>query len=291
VRILFWSVIACTIAGFVVFLSLAVLMGFLFPRSDPIALGPGDLQSTVGGTRIRYRTVGTGTETLILLHGFGNRLESWLPVAEHLSCGRAILIDIPGFGGSDRPDGSYDLESQRLRLVGLMDVLGVDRAVLVGASMGGSLAAWTAAHSPERVKTTVLFAPSGYPGSLRYGILRDFLQRPGLGNHIASITASSPVFKWLFPNSLAAGAVQVVGSYSQSYAESLHLIEAPTLILWSSGDWGVPISFANRYLESIRDATLIILPPEAGHLLSQYKPAEQAERICSFLAEKLVPDS
>ncbi len=82
--------------------------------------------------------------------------------------------------------------------------------------------------------------------------------------------------------------MSVVESYSPAFAASLERIEAPTLILWSRGDRAVPISYARHYLELITDVKLIELPLNAGHGASQYQPAVQAQRICSFWGEEIL---
>jgi pimeloyl-ACP methyl ester carboxylesterase len=109
---------------------------------------------------------------VILLHGFGASLDTWEPWAGRLSEQfRVIRLDLPGFGltGAD-PTGDYsDARAMKL-LAGLMDQLGIQRASLIGNSLGGRIAWNFAAMHPDRVRSLVLISPDGFasPG-FEYG--------------------------------------------------------------------------------------------------------------------------
>ncbi|WP_067568842.1 alpha/beta fold hydrolase [Nocardia acidivorans] len=121
---------------------------------------------TVDGHRLRYHEAGTGAP-LVLLHGSGAGVSGWanfgnnLPVlAEHFRC---LILDQPGFGASGRPE-VYERNYLRIAadaVIGLLDELGIDRAHLLGNSMGGGVAAMLALDHPDRVGRVVLMAPGG----------------------------------------------------------------------------------------------------------------------------------
>ena len=105
-------------------------------------LGPGDYREAAG---IRVRLQDTGPRdapTVILLHGFGSSLETWDAWSDELSSDhRVVRLDLPGFGltGPD-PSGDYSDARTMVILAALMDGLGIQRASVVGNSMGGRIA-------------------------------------------------------------------------------------------------------------------------------------------------------
>ena len=112
--------------------------------------------------------MGQGEPVFILLHGFGASEFSWREVEEPLSRqGRVIAYDRPAFGLTERPmpgewtgTNPYSVQGNVELLDGLMDELGVEKAILVGNSAGGEVAAAYALEHPERVQGLVLVDPS-----------------------------------------------------------------------------------------------------------------------------------
>ena len=134
------------------------------PRTVLEAAYPGDYRS-VDGVRLRLRDTGPrNAAAVILLHGFGASLDTWEPWAQTLSERfRVIRFDLPGFGltGAD-PTGDYSNARDIRILTGLMDQLGIDRASLIGNSLGGRIAWNFAALNPDRVTRLVLVSPDGF---------------------------------------------------------------------------------------------------------------------------------
>jgi pimeloyl-ACP methyl ester carboxylesterase len=244
---------------------LIVGAGFLFPRKRPIPITTPDLEVSVLGSRIRYRVHEGGDPVIILLHGFGGSLGGWEKVTPMLSDSQCIALDLVGFGGSDRPPLSYDIEIQRQHLIAFMDVLNIQQAVLVGFSMGASIAAWTGAKSKERVAGLILIAPSAYPGSLTYPWPLSWIYRPGLANQVASVVVDNPIFRWIFPSSLAPQAIGATNSYDLNFAEALEDIHQPTLLIWSRGDKKVPFKYHLAYKERIPNLEFQEIPASVGH--------------------------
>jgi pimeloyl-ACP methyl ester carboxylesterase len=163
--------------AFVFFLVLmVVLVGPLLIPFPPMLdaatvaeLADPDSQFTeVNGVQVHYKIAGSGEPVIILLHGFGASSYSWhkvmAPLAEQ---GTVIAFDRPAFGLTERPQpGSWTGESPysadfSVKLaIGLMDILGVNQAVLVGHSAGAGIALKTALDYPERVNGLVLVDPA-----------------------------------------------------------------------------------------------------------------------------------
>ncbi|HET9073998.1 MAG TPA: alpha/beta fold hydrolase [Solirubrobacteraceae bacterium] len=134
------------------------------------------------GRRIGVRKwPGTGSQTIVFLHGLLDSSEGWAATCERRDGvdGRPTLtriaFDIAGFGNSDAPSrGSIDLYAHDIA-EGLA-LLGVDRFVLVGHSLGGAVAARLAELMPDRVESLLLLAPVGF-GHIH---LAEFAALPGL---------------------------------------------------------------------------------------------------------------
>lgn len=124
----------------------------------------------IEGLRVHYKTAGVGEPTLILLHGFGSSLFSWREVMAPLAgLGTVIAYDRPAFGLTERPLkwqglNPYSSEYQPQLLIGLMDALHVEEAILIGNSAGGSIAMQTALLYPQRVIALVLVDVAIYEG-------------------------------------------------------------------------------------------------------------------------------
>ena len=112
--------------------------------------------------------VGEGQPAIILLHGYGASVYSWRGVMPPLAeFGTVIAYDRPAFGFTERPlpaewkgnINPYRSSSQPEILIGLMDELGIEQAVLVGHSAGGRVAVLTALTYPERISALVLVGP------------------------------------------------------------------------------------------------------------------------------------
>lgn len=105
---------------------------------------------------------GVGAAPLVLLHPGITDSRIWDPLLPHLVGNRVIRFDRRGFGRSPRPNETYSALGD---LVGLLDELGIDRAHLVGNSMGGETSLALAVTAPERVSSLTLLCPgiNGYP--------------------------------------------------------------------------------------------------------------------------------
>jgi pimeloyl-ACP methyl ester carboxylesterase len=259
------TILLYTFAFFaILILGMTIAAGKKFYKPPPKTTSR-DLFTTVMGEEIRYRVHGSGEPTIIFLHGFGGALTEWRKIMPKLPNNRTIALDLLGFGGSDRPSISYDLETQRKYLVAFMKELKIKQAVLAGRSMGASIAAWTASKSQEKILGLILIAPSAYPGSLTYPWPLSWVFKPGWWNRIASICVDNSIFRRFFPYSQAPQAISVTRSYDNDFADALRAIRQPTLLIWSRGDKTVPFKFSVAYRERIPDLEFVEIPASIGH--------------------------
>jgi 4,5:9,10-diseco-3-hydroxy-5,9,17-trioxoandrosta-1(10),2-diene-4-oate hydrolase len=119
----------------------------------------------VGGFRLHYYESGAG-EPVVMLHGGGPGASAWSNFGPNLPVFatryRTLLVDQPGFGGSDKPEiTSQFFTFSADALKNLLDERGIERAHLVGNSLGGGTAVRFALRHPDRAGRLVLMAPGG----------------------------------------------------------------------------------------------------------------------------------
>jgi pimeloyl-ACP methyl ester carboxylesterase len=242
---------------------------------------------------------------VLLLHGQPGGARDWDRVVAALD-GRvqAIAIDRPGWGG---PGGPSDLDGNADAALAALDARGVRRAIVVGHSLGGAVAAWLAARDPDRVAALVLAAPAANVSSI------DRLDRllalpvagevasaaalsgigvalavPALRRRIAAelglddryLSASAP--KLLAPRAWRSFVAEqrVLVRELPELERRLADIAAPTTIVSGTEDRVVTPAAARALQTQIRGAQLVMLPG-AGHLLPQGHPVQLAELIAT----------
>ena len=276
------------------------------PRTVLEAAYPGDYRS-VDGVRLRLRDTGPrDAAAVILLHGFGASLDTWEPWAQNLSERfRVIRFDLPGFGltGAD-PTGDYSNARDIRILTGLMDQLGIDRASLIGNSLGGRIAWNFAALNPRRVTRLVLVSPDGFasPGfeydrvsetplmmqALPYVAPRGLLKAnlaPAYANPDALSEATLTRYRdmMLAPGVRPAILARMSQVILRDPAPTLAGIQTPTLLLWGEKDAMIPISNAADYLRYMPHARLVRLP-NLGHVPFEEDPVTSIAPVEIFLS-------
>lgn len=141
---------------------------------------PTDRFVEVGGVRTRYWVEGTGSP-VVLIHGLSNSVEHWLLNINALATEHTVYaLDLVGHGKTEKPlSRSYDLRSLVRFVLEFMDAVGIERADLIGHSLGGGVALVLAETSPQRVRRLVLVAGVGLAGDVGW-VLR-LVSLPGVG--------------------------------------------------------------------------------------------------------------
>ncbi|MBC7113415.1 MAG: alpha/beta hydrolase [Candidatus Methanomethyliales bacterium] len=171
-----------------ILLSLLLLIFFVVPYLVPVPkllgtfppdmLGKEDSKfMVVNKLKVHYKIYGSGEPTIVLLHGFGAYSFSFELIIKELSKhGTVIAFDRPAFGFTERPllenwDGPnpYSSEFAADLTVGLMDGLGIHRAVLLGHSAGGAIVLLAYYRHPDRV-AALIFEDAAVYGGARLGI-------------------------------------------------------------------------------------------------------------------------
>jgi len=121
---------------------------------------------SIAGYKIRFKEQGNG-HPLILLHGLGSSLEWWDYNIEALSQKyRVIALDFPGFGLSSKSEVKLSLDFTSRFMESFLDAFHLPQASLIGNSMGGLIALYTALRIPERIERLILVDPAGFGPNL-----------------------------------------------------------------------------------------------------------------------------
>ncbi len=279
----------------------------------------------VNGLRVHYKMVGQGQPfdeaqgrpSLVLLHGFGASLFSWREVMTPLSqFGTVIAFDRPAFGLTERPlpgqwkgQNPYGPEAQVALTIGLLDKLGVQKAILVGNSAGGTVAMNTALHFPERVQALILVSPGVYGGGGAPSWARPLLRIPqvrrwgplfvrSMGTRGESLLASA----WHDPSKIKP---EVLAGYktplqAQNWDRALweftlaghpldlekHFdeIQMPALVITGDDDRWVPTEQSVRLAGELPNAELAVIP-NCGHVSHEECPEAFMQAATAFLAK------
>ena len=129
------------------------------------------------GKRIRYLKAGPDEGTpLLLIHGFGADHTTWMFNQGDLAADRPVTaIDLPGHGGSTKDVGDGTHQSLAAAILDFMDAAGIDRAHLVGHSLGGAIATEIALTTPERVTALTLISPAGFGKEISQEFIEGFI--------------------------------------------------------------------------------------------------------------------
>jgi pimeloyl-ACP methyl ester carboxylesterase len=159
------TLLAAVVLVFLLILAGLALFTRRVARSVERALPPAGRYIDVPGARLHVREAGAG-QPLLLIHGLAGQMGHFTyGVMDALADRyRVIAVDRPGSGYSTRDDdGSAGLQAQAAAMAALLDALGIDRAVVVGHSLGGAVALTLALDHPARVAGLALLAPLTHP--------------------------------------------------------------------------------------------------------------------------------
>jgi pyruvate dehydrogenase E2 component (dihydrolipoamide acetyltransferase) len=253
---------------------------------------------TVGGRTIRYVRSGAGTETVVLIHGFGGDLTTWLFNQEALAATRTVIaLDLPGHGGSSKDVGSGSLEELAGAVADALDAIGVERAHLVGHSLGGAIAATVSTATPSLAASLVLIASTGLGSEINADFLEGFVaaeSRRELRPVLELLFADPDVVTRQFTDEVLktkrldgvddalraiADACFPGGRQAIDIRPALAGTEVPTLVLWGAEDRIVPSTHATALASAPAEVI-----PGAGHQ-PQMEAAGEVNRLIGEFVE------
>lgn len=255
---------------------------------DATPVAPRELQ-TLGRT-VRCLEMGSGDGVpLLLLHGFGGDLSTWMFNQPALCEGRRTMaLELPGHGLSSKDVGAGDAMLFSDVIEAALAALDVERVHVVGHSMGGALAVSLASRRPERVTTLTLVAPAGLGreinGSFIEALVRasrrkDAVEALQVLVHDPSLISRAMVEEFLRYKRLD-GVVQALetiahawfpqGQQAVDLTAALHALTMPVQVIWGRDDRIIPVAHA----EAASPLAEVHVLQGAGHLPHMEKAGE-----------------
>ena len=266
---------------------------------------------TVNGSRVSYVEMGEGPP-LVFVHGLAGCWQNWLENIPYFARShRVIAIDLPGFGDSELPHEDISMPGYGRLVDAFLGEIGVERASIVGNSMGGFISAEVAVSHPGRVDKLVLVSAAGvmtvrtaelavakwFARSFEFGSARVLARRQSLVRRrrlrklmLNGIVRHPELLQPELVYEIASGggkpgfldAFQAILDYD--FRDRLPEIERPTLIVWGRDDRIVPVGGAYRYEQLIPGSRRVIFE-DTGHVPMIERPALFNRLLEDFLAE------
>lgn len=255
---------------------------------------------TVFGAKIRYLEAGEKNETVvILLHGLGANAESWqMNIAKLAEKFHVFVPDQVGFGKSDKPFLKYRVATYVDFLDKFMSELKIEKAHLVGNSMGGWIAALMALKYPNRVEKLVLVDSAGIlperfneneiyqlNNSTRDEIrsnLKRLFATPFFQNNEALVDQFLTQRVLANDGYTISALIESIKRKEDFLNGQLGQIKKPTLIIWGKQDGLLPLSDAYKFNAEIQGSKLVIFD-NCGHVPQVEKSAEFNRTVEEFL--------
>ena len=264
----------------------------------------------VDGVRVHYQEAGDEhAPAMILIHGFASSTLVWSKVFLKLADAgyRVIALDMLGYGYSAKPrKGEYTIAGQAKLLMRLLDRLGIPRAIFVGSSYGGAVAATCALDYPDRVEKLILVGAVNNNRPLAFTLMRLF-GSPVFGDVVSPLLIGSRRLlrrrmkrvydrhSWALDERRvdarhlplrAAGThraiIRTVRSWdAERISRDAHLIKQPALLLWGENDLDIPLADGERLHAQIPGSRLIVFL-NCGHIPHEEYPEAFTKIVTDF---------
>lgn len=267
-------------------------------------------KAKVNEININYKVEGSG-EPLVMIMGFSGRGGDWMfQKRAFKKYYRVITFDNRGVGKTDKPSGPYTIKMMADDTIGLMDYLAIDRAHILGISMGGMIAQELAINHPDRVKKLVLGCTytngkiardeiTSVSPALRKVIESADTSGAGIRNTLSTILLCtfnrnkwlwrmiSPLLSWILI--IRGGTKGFMGQYeairTHDTLDKLHVIEAPTLVITGTADRLIPPGSSDVIANRIPNAKLVKVE-NGSHAFSFEMRSRFNQEVLDFLKIK-----
>jgi pimeloyl-ACP methyl ester carboxylesterase len=261
---------------------------------------------------LNYRTIGSGSKKLIMLHGFASSSRTWddiLPLIKDFD-GEIIMFDLIGYGFSSKDADDYSLKANAEIISKFIESHKIKDYIIAGHSFGGGVALMTTLNqldSEYKPGGLVLIDSAAYKVELPFFVY--YLRFPVIAPLMLKLI--SPEFQAEFTlkklfyfdyrvtderigryaffvemeghnNTLLECADQIIPEKHEYYTSRYKNIDIPTLIIWGEDDNALKISSAYRLKKDLRKSTLKVIK-KCGHLPQEEHPKPTAEAINHFI--------
>lgn len=265
-------------------------------RADSLDASPQWME--VAGRRLRYRVRGSGPVAVVMVHGFGGRLEHWSANQAALAAGGRTVaaLDLPGHGESSLDVGSGSLDELASCVAAWKDALGLARVHLVGHSMGAAVCLVLADRDPARVASVTLLGPAGLGQKINADFIRGYIAarsedelRPLLRLLFADpARIPSEYVEQALSHRRREGAVDALMKIASSRyggtpsGRALREVAGtvPTLVIWGALDAVIPAPSPDEFN---RPGIAFHVLPGSGHMVQVEASAEVNALIAEFL--------
>jgi pimeloyl-ACP methyl ester carboxylesterase len=236
--------------------------------------------------------LGNQGHPLVMLHGWGQNLQSLQPMGELLATRSQVhIIDLPGFGKSSPPPEDWDTEQYAERIYQYLDRQGIAQADMLGHSFGGRVSIRLAHKYPQQVRSITLINSGGLQ---RQRTLQQSLRSQWVRN-LRNAFKISPLYrdqlltwhsqKYGSRDYLNAGVLKgtLVKTVSEDLTELANQISIPVLLLWGETDTETPVEMGHRYHQLFANSELITIP-NRDHFMFQAEGAH----LCSYYVDKFL---
>lgn len=249
------------------------------------------MQVIVNKLAVNYQDEGNG-ETLLMLHGWQDNLNTFDALASELSQGwRVVRLDLPGFGGSQVPPSAWNLNDYIEFVHAFLLKLQLEPVAIIGHSFGGRVAIKGIATGKLTAKKIILIGAAGVSNKrpLKSGLLF-FIAKIG-----KAVTALPPLSWWkkslreffygkIGSDYLGVGALKetylkIIAEDLAAYAEQIRI---PVLLIWGKNDSATPLADGKKYHSLITNSELAEIG-DAGHFVHRDKPQAVLSLIKNFL--------
>ena len=266
----------------------------------PITLADGKSHfASLGTNKVHYVTVGGGRQTIVFVHCWAGNLGFWREqVPAFADKARLVLIDLPGHGQSDKPHAAYTMDFFASAVLAVMRDAHVDKATLVGHSMGGPVICRVYTQSPEKVAALVsvdglLRRPQWAPEDAGKFIAP--FRTPEYREHVKQFVGSffpipgtEALRDQVLSEMLATPQYVMVGAMEGMFGPDqpdwgLKTVNAPVLVINArSPMWNTDYE---NYVRSLSPQTEYRLMDGVGHWLMLEKPAEYNATLTDLLGK------
>jgi 4,5:9,10-diseco-3-hydroxy-5,9,17-trioxoandrosta-1(10),2-diene-4-oate hydrolase len=276
---------------------------------------PQDQYVQVGSINTRYWAEGSSGSPIILIHGLGGFVESWLlnvyVLAEQH---RVYAADLPGHGHTDKPvDWPYRVVDMANFVKDFMTALGIDHAHVIGHSLGGAVAARLTIMHPHMIDKLVLESAAGLGREMMLGLrlcsiplVGEIFTRPSRDKATQTVTMlvnrptenTDELIEMVYQLDSLPGAhrgylktlranINVLGQRPRAYGPivaGLEAITKPALAIWGKQDDVVPAAHAQVAAERLPDVRVELFD-QCGHLPMLEKPDRFNDLVLEFLKD------
>jgi pimeloyl-ACP methyl ester carboxylesterase len=244
--------------------------------------------------QVQLNTVqlGNSDRPIVMLHGWGQNLQSLQPMGELLAYKDKVhIIDLPGFGKSAPPPEDWDTTQYADRICQYLDDNGIAQADMLGHSFGGRVSIRLAHKYPNRVRSITLINSGGlqrrrtFKQSLRSQWVRNMRNSFKISPIYRDELLTWHTQKYGSRDYLNAGAMQgtLVKTVSEDVTEIVKQISVPVLLLWGEADTETPVEMGHRYHSLFPNSQLITIP-NRDHFMFQAEGAH----LCAYYVDKFL---